>query len=63
MNIDDEIDVIKGFSDINPSNLMVSRIIILSATETDENISVILRRFKNLLIENYAGANAWKGTP
>lgn len=56
----DEIDVIKEFSSLNPENIVVSRIEILSVEPNSEDITVILRRFKLLTIENYAAENAWR---
>ncbi|XP_073816024.1 mitochondrial transcription rescue factor 1 [Musca autumnalis] len=58
----DEIDVIRGFSQSNPSHLVISRVIILSVAEREEGLSVQLRRYKSLLIENYAGSNAFKSS-
>ncbi|XP_005176695.1 mitochondrial transcription rescue factor 1 [Musca domestica] len=58
----DEIDVIRGFSQTNPSHLIVSRVIILSEAEREEGFSVQLRRYKSLLIENYSGSNAFKAS-
>ncbi|XP_075158387.1 uncharacterized protein LOC142231632 [Haematobia irritans] len=58
----DEIDVIRGFSQQNPSHLVISRVIILAANEREEGLSVQLRRYKSLLIENYPGANAFKSS-
>ncbi|KAM7361508.1 uncharacterized protein ACRADG_012396 [Cochliomyia hominivorax] len=62
LNEGDEIDVIRGFSQQNPSHLIVSRVVILSASEREEGYSVNLRRYKNLLVENYSGANAFKSS-
>lgn len=60
LNEGDEIDVIRGFSQQNPSHLVVSRVVILSASEREVGYSVNLRRYKSLLVENYSGANAFK---
>ncbi|GAB0097661.1 Mitochondrial transcription rescue factor 1 [Sergentomyia squamirostris] len=60
VNIGDEIDVVKGFSPTNPDHLNISRVEIVSATPKEESISLILRRFKTLLIENYEERNAYK---
>ncbi|CAG0878597.1 unnamed protein product [Darwinula stevensoni] len=56
----DELDVISGFSETNPHFLVVSRVILQAAHRTgsddkDENVNfkVTLRRFKNLIVENY----------
>ncbi|XP_055852230.1 mitochondrial transcription rescue factor 1 [Episyrphus balteatus] len=62
LNVGDEIDVIKGFSTVNPSHLVISRVIIASAKEKEETISVHLRRYKTMLIENYTGTNAYKSS-
>jgi len=54
MNIGDEIDIIKGYNDLNPVFLDVSRVIIISAKNSDtEKIMVVLKRFKQLVIDNY----------
>jgi len=60
LNIGDEIDIIKCFNDVNPSHLLVSRVQILSAKESGENIAVTLRRYKGLVIQNYEGTSAYK---
>lgn len=62
LSVGDEIDVIKGFSNVNPSHLIVSRVVIASANEKEETISVHLRRYKTMLIENYPGTNAYKSS-
>ncbi|XP_034664129.1 mitochondrial transcription rescue factor 1 [Drosophila subobscura] len=62
LNIGDEIDVIRGFSQANPSHLVISRVAILSASEREEGLSVHLRRYKSLLIDNYRGADAFKSS-
>uniref|UniRef100_A0A1B0A455 Uncharacterized protein n=1 Tax=Glossina pallidipes TaxID=7398 RepID=A0A1B0A455_GLOPL len=62
LNENDEVDVIRGFSQSNPSHLIVSRIVILSTTEVDEGFRVNLRRYKSLLIENYSRENAYKSS-
>ncbi|XP_037896488.1 mitochondrial transcription rescue factor 1 [Glossina fuscipes] len=62
LNENDEVDVIRGFSQSNPSHLIVSRIVILSATGLDEGCRVNLRRYKSLLIENYSKENAYKSS-
>ncbi|KAL7728825.1 hypothetical protein ACLKA6_004176 [Drosophila palustris] len=62
LEVGDEIDVIRGFSQTNPSHLVIARVIILSAAEREDGLSVHLRRFKSLLIENYRGPNAFKSS-
>lgn len=62
LEVGDEVDVIKGTSPQNTDHLIVGRIEVVSATPKEENISVVLRRFKSLIIENYPGSNAWKGS-
>lgn len=49
----DEIDIVKGPSPTNPDFLIVARVEILGIKESGENISVKIRRCKNLTIENY----------
>ncbi|XP_050665544.1 mitochondrial transcription rescue factor 1 [Leptidea sinapis] len=53
IRIDDEVDLIKGFSPKNPEHILISRIEVLNIAAKEESISVTVRRFKNLLIENY----------
>ncbi|VVD00380.1 unnamed protein product [Leptidea sinapis] len=53
IRIDDEVDLIKGFSPKNPDHILISRIEVLNIAAKEESISVTVRRFKNLLIENY----------
>ncbi|CAK1579456.1 unnamed protein product [Parnassius mnemosyne] len=48
-----EIDVIKSISPHNPDHLYVSRVEVLNIVAKEENIAITVRRFKNLLIENY----------
>lgn len=53
----DEIDIIKGFSPVNPKCLLVNRIKVLGASETQKddsgNFRLKIRKFKNLMISNY----------
>ncbi|XP_053699194.1 mitochondrial transcription rescue factor 1 [Sabethes cyaneus] len=49
----DEVDVVKGVSPTNPDHLIVSRVEILDVTPKIETISVVMRRHKSLIIENY----------
>ncbi|XP_044730198.1 mitochondrial transcription rescue factor 1 [Chrysoperla carnea] len=58
LRVGDEIDFIRGFSKNNSNFLIVSRLIILDAIEKDENVTVVMKRFKSLLIENYK--DPWK---
>ncbi|XP_023176586.1 uncharacterized protein C6orf203 homolog [Drosophila hydei] len=62
LDVGDEIDVIRGFSQANPSHLVIARVVILSAGERDDGLSVNLRRYKSMLIENYSGPNAYKSS-
>lgn len=48
-----EIDVIKSISPHNSDHLYVSRVEVLNIIAKEENIVITVRRFKNLLIENY----------
>ncbi|XP_075219643.1 mitochondrial transcription rescue factor 1-like isoform X2 [Lycorma delicatula] len=54
-NVGDEIDLIKGVSNLNPDFLNVARVEIISAKadEEEETIYVRMRRTKSLQIENY----------
>lgn len=62
LEVGDEIDVIRGFSQTNPSHLVIARVVILSAGEREEGLNVHLRRYKSLLIDNYRGSNAFKSS-
>uniref|UniRef100_A0A182KFY4 Mitochondrial transcription rescue factor 1 C-terminal domain-containing protein n=1 Tax=Anopheles christyi TaxID=43041 RepID=A0A182KFY4_9DIPT len=53
LEVEDEIDVVRGPSPSNPDHLVVSRVEIVSVTPRTENLSVTLRRHKSLIIENY----------
>uniref|UniRef100_A0A182S350 S4 RNA-binding domain-containing protein n=1 Tax=Anopheles funestus TaxID=62324 RepID=A0A182S350_ANOFN len=53
LEVEDEIDVVRGPSPSNPDHLIVSRVEIVSVTPRTENLSVTLRRHKSLIIENY----------
>jgi hypothetical protein len=52
LHVGDEIDVIRGLSPVNPEFILVSRIEILSMKAGEEHITVKLRRFKSLTVEN-----------
>ncbi|XP_053945125.1 mitochondrial transcription rescue factor 1 [Anastrepha ludens] len=62
LEVGDEIDVVRGFSQANPAHLIVSRVIVLDVSEREESLSVQIRRYKSLLIENYPGPNAYKSS-
>ncbi|XP_055376115.1 mitochondrial transcription rescue factor 1 [Condylostylus longicornis] len=62
LNINDEVDIIKGFSQTNPSHLLVSRVKILSVEDREVELFVAMRRYKSLVIENYEGSNAYKSS-
>lgn len=47
---------------MNNEHLIVSRIEILTATANEEDISLTIRKFKNLTIENYSGQNIYKSS-
>ncbi|CAK1544107.1 unnamed protein product [Leptosia nina] len=53
VQVDNEIDVIKGLSPKNPDHILVSRVEVLNIAAREESIAITVRRFKNLLIENY----------
>ncbi|CAH2040636.1 unnamed protein product, partial [Iphiclides podalirius] len=53
VKVGSEIDVIKSISPHNPDHLYVSRVEVLNLAAKEETIVVTVRRFKNLLIENY----------
>lgn len=53
LQVGDEVDVIRSLSPMNPEFLLVSRIEILSVKAGEEHITVKLRRFKSLTVENY----------
>ena len=57
MHEGDEIDLVRGYNDINPEFLDVSRVQIVSIENGDEDrIPVILKSYKLLTIENYPEA-------
>lgn len=58
LDVGDEVDLIKGPSPKNPEFLLVSRVEVLSANLDGDELLVKLRKFKNLLIENYP--DKWK---
>uniref|UniRef100_A0A1B0DIQ0 Mitochondrial transcription rescue factor 1 C-terminal domain-containing protein n=1 Tax=Phlebotomus papatasi TaxID=29031 RepID=A0A1B0DIQ0_PHLPP len=60
VNIGDEIDLVKSVSPTNPDHLVIGRVEIVSATPKEDSISVLLRRYKTLIIENYEERNAYK---
>lgn len=53
VQVDDEIDIIRGRPNANINQLIVSRITILSITPISEAIRVKIAKDKNLLIEEY----------
>lgn len=59
VEVEDEIDLIRGRSPNNNKFLIVDRCIVLSIGTTSDNILVELLRNKNLLIEDYA--DSWNG--
>ncbi|XP_055688087.1 mitochondrial transcription rescue factor 1 [Lutzomyia longipalpis] len=60
VNVGDEIDLIKNVSPTNPDHLVIGRIEIVGVTPKEETISVLLRRYKTLIVENYEERNAYK---
>ncbi|XP_059620501.1 mitochondrial transcription rescue factor 1 [Phlebotomus argentipes] len=60
VKVGDEIDVIKNVSPNNPEHLVISRLELVSATPKEESISVLLRRFKTLVVDNYDERDAYK---
>ncbi|XP_013192405.1 uncharacterized protein LOC106136407 [Amyelois transitella] len=61
VKVDDEIDVIKMVSPKNPNHLYIARVEIMNIVAKEESIGITARRFKNLLIENYA-TDPYKGS-
>ncbi|XP_014262651.1 uncharacterized protein C6orf203 homolog [Cimex lectularius] len=59
VNVKDEIDIVKGVSNMNPSFLSVSRVVIMKATGDEDGLIVKMKRYKNLDIENYPGEHQW----
>lgn len=51
--IGDEIDLIRNDCPINPKNLVIARIEILDTKANEDSISVTMKRFKTLTIEDY----------
>lgn len=60
IKIGDEIDVIKEISPANPDNIIVARLEVLAVMPNEADITVVLRRFKSLTIENYEAENVWR---
>lgn len=60
-NDGDEVDLIKTVSPTNPDHLIVARVEVISVAPEDEKVTVKIRRFKSLAVENYPGLNSWKG--
>lgn len=58
VEVGDEIDLVKGPSPNNPDFLLVARVEVLSAKLDGDELEVKLKKFKNLLIDNYD--NKWK---
>lgn len=56
----DEIDVVRDVSPMNPEHIIVARLEILSVIPNTADITVVMRRFKSLTIENYESENAWR---
>ncbi|XP_017779595.1 PREDICTED: uncharacterized protein C6orf203 [Nicrophorus vespilloides] len=56
----DEIDIVKGVNTDNPKFLTVGRVEVLNAANKEDHISLKVRRYKTLTIENYA--DPWKGS-
>lgn len=61
VNEEDEVDVIKGVSPLNPEHLNVARVEVISIRAEDSKINIKIRRYKSLSVENYPGSNSWKG--
>nr|CAH1156232.1 unnamed protein product [Phaedon cochleariae] len=55
----DEIDMIKGVNVDNPNFLTVARLEILSSVQTENKLTVKIRRCKSLTVEDYSGRNSW----
>lgn len=53
ITVEDKIDLIKGNDILNPENLIIARLEILDMTPKGDNIRFAVRRFKNLVIEDY----------
>lgn len=53
VDIGDEIDLVRGPSPNNPDFLIVSRVEVVSSKLDGEELEVKLKKFKNLLINNY----------
>uniref|UniRef100_A0A6M2DN83 Mitochondrial transcription rescue factor 1 C-terminal domain-containing protein n=1 Tax=Xenopsylla cheopis TaxID=163159 RepID=A0A6M2DN83_XENCH len=56
LQVGDEIDVIKGPSPLNPEHLIISRVVVVSATPKEGNLLTVLRRYKTMTVENYKDA-------
>lgn len=58
LEVGDEVDLVKGLSSNNPDFLVVSRVEVISVELDGDELEVKLKKFKNLLIDNYD--NKWK---
>lgn len=58
LEVGDEVDLVKGPSSNNPDFLLVSRVEVISVKLDGDELEVKLKKFKNLLIDNYD--NKWK---
>ncbi|XP_046404106.1 mitochondrial transcription rescue factor 1 [Ischnura elegans] len=59
LRMEDEIDLVRGTSKLNPGFLVVSRVKLLSYSEKDDKVIVNAQCFKSLTIENYS-EHPWK---
>ncbi|XP_071445076.1 mitochondrial transcription rescue factor 1 [Hetaerina americana] len=54
LKVEDEVDLVRGTSKLNPGFLVVSRIKILSYSEREDKYTVNAQCFRSLTIENYS---------
>lgn len=60
VNEGDDVDLVKSICSVNPDNIIVARVEILSSKLVEDKFKVKIRRSKSLTVENYPGLNAFK---
>lgn len=53
VNVGDEVDIVKKFDEENPELIHIGRVEVLKGRATGDFVILTVRKFKNLLIENY----------
>lgn len=60
VNEGDDVDLVKSICPVNPDNIIVARVEILSSRQEDDKFKLKIRKTKTLTVENYPGSNAFK---